>query len=111
MAQILSQEAIDGAFEWLQTNSETVAIAKVKVKRTEYQAKRIFARLFKRAEGSVETRKAWATDHEDYAQAMEAVFEAEEAWEQMADQRNKREIILELWRTKEASERQVRSIR
>jgi len=112
MSSWIPEEAVQAAFDWLREASDVVAAAKVNVLRKEFAAKKVHARLFRFGEGSVEARKAWATDHEDYERAMNAYFEASEIWEQMLDRRNKREACLEAWRTQEASQRgMVRSAR
>lgn len=103
----IPDEAIEAAFEWLKQSSEVVAAARVNVLRKEFMAKKVHAGLFRHADGSVEARKAWATDHEKYAQAMEEYFQAVEIWETLQDQRNKCEATIEAWRSQEASQRGV----
>ena len=109
--QIISDEAVEMGFSYLNTSSQEIAAARGNQIRMEYKAKRVFARKFLEAEGNVETRKAAATDHSDYAAAMENVAVAEETWERMKDQRNRAELIIKAWQTAEASGRQIRSIR
>lgn len=112
MSTWLPEEAVHNAFEWLKEASDVVAAAKVNVLRREFAAKKVHARLFRFGEGSIEARKAWATDHEDYEKAMNAYFEASEIWEQMLDRRNKCEACIEAWRSEQASQRGlVRSVR
>lgn len=107
MINWLPEEAVQAAFDWLREASDVVAAAKVNVLRKEFQAKKIHAKLFRNAEGSIEARKAWATDHSDYETAMEAYFQAVEIWEQMLDRRNKCEATIEAWRSQEASQRNL----
>lgn len=109
--RLIPEAAVQAAFDWLVAESATFAAARANVLRKEYAAKKIFAKLFRAADGSVEMRKAWAMCHDDYAQAMEDVFTAEETWTLMQDQKNKAEAILEAWRTQEASQRAVHRIR
>jgi hypothetical protein len=101
----IPEEAVAQAFDWLKEASDVVAAAKVNVLRKDFAAKKTHARLFRFAEGSIELRKAWATDHPDYEAAMNAYFEASEIWEQMLDRRNKCEAVIEAWRTEQASQR------
>ena len=108
---VLTDEAVQMAFDYLKNSSEEIAVARANVIRSEYAAKRVFSRLFRKGDGSVEMRKAYATDHDDYAEAMEHLAVAEETWERMRDQRNRAELILEAWRTAEASDRTVRNFR
>jgi hypothetical protein len=105
MSSWLPEEAVEAAFQWLREASDVVAAAKVNVLRKEFRAKKVHAKLFRIADGSVDARKAWATDHPDYEQAMEEYFEASELWEQMLDRRNKCEATIEAWRSQEASQR------
>lgn len=103
----IPEEAIQAAFDWLREASDVVAAARVNVLRKEFLAKKTHARLFRNAEGSIELRKAWATDHPDYEAAMNAYFEASEIWEAMLDSKNKKEATIEAWRSQEASQRGV----
>jgi hypothetical protein len=108
---VLSDDVVQMAFDYLKTGSEEIAMARANVIRAEYAAKRVSARLFKASEGSVDMRKASATDHKDYAEAMERLAVAEETWERMKDQRNRAQLILDAWRTMESSDRSVRNFR
>lgn len=108
---MLPQEAVDMAFEWLLKSSEEIAAARANKIRKDYQARRVFARLYLKASGNVEARKMWATDHEEYAQAMENVAISEEVWERAQDQRNRATLIIEAWRTQSASQRALGSMR
>lgn len=108
---IIPEEAVQAAFDWLLSSSNDVAAARANLIRAEFKAKKVHARIFLRATGSVESRKAQATDHPDYEEAMERVFVAEETWTRLQDQRSKAEAILEAWRTQEASQRAIRQLR
>lgn len=107
----IPEAAVNAAFDWLLSSSDEIAAARGNKVRKEYVAKRIFARMFKHADGNVEMKKAIAMDSEEYAQAMEEVAIAEETWERMSDQRNRAQIIIEAWRTSEASQRAIQRIR
>ena len=109
--KIITDDAVEMAFKYLHSSSEEIAVARANRIRAEYQAKRVFARLFRHADGNIEMRKAYATDHDDYAAAMERVAKSDETWELMSDQRNRAELILEAWRTAEASERVIGKMR
>ncbi len=107
----ISEEAVDAAFHWLLSSSEEIAAARGNKVRKEYLAKRVFARMFKHADGNIEMKKAIAMDSEEYAAAMEDVAIAEETWERASDQRNRAQIIIEVWRTSEASQRSIQRLR
>lgn len=107
----ISEAAVDAAFHWLLSSSDEIAAARGNKVRKEYLAKRIFARMFKHAEGNIEMKKAIAMDSEEYAAAMEDVAISEEVWERMTDQRNRAQLIIEAWRTSEASQRAIQRLR
>lgn len=107
----ISEAAVDGAFDWLLSASDEIAAARGNKVRKDYQAKRIFARMFKHAEGNIEMKKAIAMDSDEYAAAMEDVAIAEETWSRMDDQRNRAVLIIEAWRTLQASRRAIDRIR
>lgn len=108
---MIPEEAVQAAFDWLQSRSEIVGAARANLVRADYKAKRVFARLVRTGIGAVEVRKATAMDSEEYAEAMENLARAEEAWETLRDKRSKAEAILEAWRTQEASQRGIRNLR
>lgn len=107
MSGMIPEEALNGAFDYLANSSEEIGNAKGNLVRREFRAKRVFAKLYRIAEGNVEARKAFAMCHEDYAVAMEELAVAEETMERLRDQRNRAELILEVYRTQQATERMV----
>lgn len=108
---VISDEAIEMAFTYLNEQSEQIGIARANLIRAEYKAKRVFARLFMVASGSVDSKKMWATDNDEYAAAVENIAVATQCWETMSDQKNRAELIIKAWQTAEASGRALRSIR
>jgi hypothetical protein len=111
MRDLIPEEAVQAAFDWLRENSQVVGGARANLIRAEFRAKRVHARLMRHATGAMELRKAQATDSEEYAEAMEQLARAEEIWETLKDKRSKAEAILEAWRTQEASQRGLRQVR
>lgn len=111
MRNLIPEEAVQAAFDWLREESDIVGAARANLVRAEFQAKRVHARLMKDAEGAMELRKAKATDHPEYAAVMENLARAEGIWETLKDKRSKAEAILEAWRTQEASQRGLRQVR
>lgn len=109
--RVITDDAVEMAFNYLHTSSEEIALARANRIRAEFKAKQVFARAFRAAVGAVEMKKAIATCDPDYEIAMENVAIAEETWERMSDQRNRAELILEAWRTAEASDRVMAKIR
>lgn len=106
MQPLLTREQIQAAFEVLASPSNEIGAARANLIRKEYRVKRVHAKLMRQApEGSVEMRKAWATDHDDYAAACDDHAEAEGEWERLKDQRNKAELVMEAWRTMSSNDR------
>jgi hypothetical protein len=79
--------------------------------RREYQVKQVYSRLFLKADGPVESRKAQACAHLDYIQACDNHAEAEGKLEAYRDTRNKAMLIIEAWRTQQSTDRSTRSLR
>lgn len=111
MRNLIPEEAVQAAFDWLNQNSDLVGGARANLIRAEYKAKRIHARIMRHEQGAMELRKAKATDSDEYAAAMEDLAHAEGVWETLKDRRSKAEAILEAWRTQEASQRGLRQVR
>ena len=109
--RVISDEAVEMGFHYLNDSSEEIALARANQIRAEFRAKKVFARMFKHSAGSVEMRKAIAMDSDEYAAAMEDVAIAEATWERMKDQRNRAELIIKAWQTFEASDRAPRNFR
>ena len=109
-ARMIKQHHIDVAFDWLVENSGPVGIARAELSRKEYLLKKAFSQEVLDASGSVEVKKAKAYVSERYKKAHEEMTQAEAAWESLRDHRNKCELIIEAWRSEEASRRFVDKI-
>lgn len=82
------------------------AEAKTDVLRCEILAKRARARVFVASDGgSVEWRKASAESHKDVIEADDALVAATLAYERLRAERQRAEILIDVWRTIEASRR------
>jgi len=103
--RMISDAAVQGAFDWLLDNSGLGGAARANLTRKEFEAKYVFAQMLQRADGTVEVKKAWATTRPEYREAQRELAIAEETWENFKDQRNRAEIIIEAWRTEQASRR------
>lgn len=105
-AVVITPEIAQGAFDWLLSDSAAIATARANVVRAEFGAKKAFALAYKKStDGSIESRKMDATCSAEYTEAMERLATAEGTWERMKDQRERAKVILECWRTQEASGR------
>jgi hypothetical protein len=112
MRQLITEEQIQAAFDFLNQNSEDIGAARAMQIRTEYRAKAVLARLMLLStERTDQARKAWATAHPEYAEACEAHANAEGEFEKLRDFRNKCTLLLECYRTIEASHRTLARIR
>lgn len=101
---------IEAAFEWLQENTGPAAAAKADRIRAEYATKRVKARLFLEAEGTVAERDAQSLAHPDFGAVVKEEAEAVRLDEWHRNQRNKSEAIIEAWRTEQSSMRALGKI-
>lgn len=91
--------------EFLAGSDLSYAEAKTQVLRSEIFVKRVRARVFLVAEGSVEVRKAKAEANNDVADADEGLIEATLKFEELKARRQRAEILIEVWRSVNASQR------
>lgn len=106
--RLLTREQVQAAFDVLTQPSANVGAARAMVIRTKYKAEKVWARLFRTSpEKTIDARKAWADEHDEYDAAMEAYAAAEGRWEELKDQKNKAELVMEAWRTMSSNERSV----
>ena len=103
--RLITQEMAQAAFDWLASNSDDVAQARGALIRAEYRVKKIHAKEFLKADGSVDVRKSVATCSAEYEDACEDHAAADAQWEKMKDQRNKFSLLIEAWRTQNSNER------
>lgn len=90
---------------FLAETDDTYAESKANVMRAEILAKRIRARLFIIEDGSVEVRKAKAEAHQETIDGDESLCSAVEAFEALKARRSRAEILIDVFRTLEASRR------
>jgi hypothetical protein len=105
--RLLTEQQVQAAFDVLTSPSADVGAARAMAIRTKFKAEKVWARLYRQASGTIDARKAWATEHEEYEAAMESYAVAEGRWEELKDARNKAELIMEAWRTMSSNERTV----
>ena len=104
---LITDDMIEAAVAWLNSNSDDISQARGALIRAEYRVKRVHARLFLAAEGSIDVRKAKATCEPEYDAACEDHAAAEARWEELKDKRNKLELLTEAWRTQSSNERGI----
>lgn len=105
----LTDEDCDKALDFLQDSCEAIAASKSELERSKILRNRTRARIFLSApEGSVANREAYAEIHEEVIAADDRYVEAVTAYESLSAKRELRVIQTEVYRTQEASRRQVR---
>lgn len=108
---IISEELVHTAVDYLTTMSQAAAEAKGNLVRAEYHRKRIRARLILASEQKSQgLREADAEAHDDYAEICEKLAMCEQAYEWHRNERNKCEVVTEMWRTEQASLRGLRRV-
>jgi len=107
MQQGITQERMEAGLEFLAESDERFAVAKTDVLRAEILCKRVRARVFLVAHGSVEARRAEAEGHQEVIAADEDLCEATLAFETLKAKRARAEIVIDVFRTLEASRRKA----
>jgi hypothetical protein len=98
---------MEAAMEFLAETDETFAQAKTEVLRAEILVKRVRARVFVGEEGAIEVRKAKAEGHADVVAADESLCTSMLAFETLKARRSRAEILIDVYRTLEASRRKA----
>jgi hypothetical protein len=98
---------MEAAMNFLAETDETYAEAKTNLLRSEILCKRIRARVFTFVEGNIETRKAQAEGHQEVVAADDEYIKATLAFESLKARRSRAEILMDVWRTLEASRRRT----
>jgi hypothetical protein len=96
---------MEAAMGFLAETDLPYAEAKTQVLRSEIFAKRVRARVFLVEEGSVEVRKAKAEANNDVADVDEGLIEATLKYEELKARRQRAEILIDVWRSVNASQR------
>jgi hypothetical protein len=103
----LTQERMESALDYRATTDDQYADLKAHVLRCEIVCKRVRARVFVGEEGSVDARKAKAEGHGDVIGADEAYVEAVVMFERLKASRETADILIDAFRTVEASRRKL----
>lgn len=93
--------------EYRATTDDEYAERKADVLRCEILCKRVRARVFVGEEGAIELRKAKAEGHGDVIAADDAYIAATVAYERLRAARGTADILIEAFRTVEASRRKT----
>lgn len=101
----ITRDRMEKALDFLGETDEEVARLKVNMLRAEYVMKRKEAAAFKSAEGSVADRQSQAKLDADVIAAYDAHTDAMEQYEIVAAKRKTEALVIEVFRTVEASRR------
>jgi len=93
--------------EFLAETDEPYAEAKTSLLRCEILVKRVRARVFVTEEGAIEVRKAKAESHADVIAADESLCTSTLEFETLKAKRSRAEILIDVYRTLEASRRKA----
>jgi hypothetical protein len=104
----LTDKDCDAALEFLEGTCENIADAKAELERSEIMRKRIRKKHFLTAEGNNAEREAYVEGVAEVHQADDRYIDAVAAYEGLRAKRELRCIQVEVWRSAEASRRQVR---
>jgi hypothetical protein len=96
---------MEGAMEFLAETDEKYAEAKTQLLHSEILAKRVRARIYVMEEGAVELRKAKVEGHAEVIEADSGLCQATMEFEALKARRSRAEIVIDVFRTLEASRR------
>ena len=105
---MISEERLEKALRFLAESDETAAELKVQVERKSYLVDLSRRRVFKLSDGNIEERKAIAELSDDTKAAHDEYLASMLEWEKLKAKRATEELIVEVWRSLEASRRQGR---
>lgn len=103
----MDEARLDEAMNFLAETDDAYAQAKTILLRREILCKRVRARIFIEGTGSVDARKAAAEGHSEVIAADEDYVEATLEFERLKAKRARAEIVIEVFRTLEASRRKL----
>lgn len=105
-AALITDNMVETALRTLATTAKETAAARAIRLRAEFRRKRVRAQLLLRSgERTSEARSAWAESQDDYERACQAEVDAVENDERLRAERSDAAIIIEAWRTEQASNR------
>lgn len=104
----LSDEDCDEALAYLQSTCENIADAKAELERSEILRKRVRKKHFLTADGNNAEREAYVEGIDEVHQADDRYVNAVAAYEGLRAKRELQVIKVDVYRSQEASRRQVR---
>ncbi len=107
MTETITEERMMNAMTYLAETDESYALAKAEVLRAEIICKRVRARVFVGESGAVELKKAKAETFPEVIRADEEYCSATLEFETLKAKRSRAEILIDVYRTLEASRRKL----
>lgn len=107
----VSERNISDALAYLADDPHPVAIARKHVTDAENVRKRVWAKCFLDASGTVDARKATADCHPDYCAAQDEEAEAILNLERHKSRVRAAEMLIEVWRSENANVRAAERVR
>lgn len=96
---LVTDEILEAALKRLAATDDLVADLHAKTERAEFKAKAVKDAVFLRVTGAVAERQAQAGTSPEYAAAMEEYFTALQAHEGLRNERSRKVIVIEVWRS------------
>jgi hypothetical protein len=104
---MIDEKRMEQALLYLSETDDHYAKIKALMLRCEIICKRVRARIYLTAEGSVESRKAAAEVHDEAIGADDTYIGALTEFESLKAKRSRAEIVIDVWRSLEASRRKA----
>ena len=96
---VVTDEHMEAALRRLAATDDLAAELHTKVERTEFKAKAVKDAQFLRMQGAVAERQAMAGASAEYETAMDEYFAALQAYEALRNERTRKVIVIEVWRS------------
>ena len=96
---VVTDEIMEAALKRLAQTDDLAAELHTKTERAEFKAEAIKDASFLRQTGNVEERKAAARQSSEYEAAMEDYFGALQAYEALRNERTRKVIVIDVWRS------------
>ena len=104
---MIDESRLESAMNYLASTDIGYAEAKTRMERAEILRKRARSRILLTTQGTVAERSALADTHEDVIAADDEYIEAIKQYETLRARRQRAELVVEVWRSLEASRRRA----
>lgn len=104
---MISQDRLEKAMTYLATTDEEAADLQTEMERSEFRARAVKDALIAHGEGGLGDRTARAGCAQEYLEAMDAHYAAVKAFVAVKNKRHTEEIVIDVYRTLEASRRKA----